>query len=85
MDSISDILNRDEVLRSIEELATVVGENFETLTSVAIIWDTEDGPMHHRCYGTYNEMLGLLARAQFVVVKDSIGRTRRLGEDDSGS
>lgn len=76
MDNLRDILNQSDVLKSIEELTTEVEANFETLTSIVIIWETEEGPLHHRCYGTYTQMIGALARAKHIIERDSVVETR---------
>ncbi len=74
-EGIENILNRDSVGRSIEALTESVRDHFKDVGSVVILWEVKD-QIHHRAYGTLNEILGLMEKAKFIMLSDSFGIKR---------
>ena len=72
---IQEIFNKDDVLSSIEELSDVVVNKFDTIYSLVIIWETEDSLIRHRTYGSSTDIVGLLAKAQYILLRQTIGDT----------
>ncbi len=73
--TLDDVLNQDDAKLMIEDLVEVIANHFDALECMVILWETEDG-MQHRAYGTTAEVVSLLARAQYIVMRETIGETR---------
>ena len=73
--SIEDILNQDHIFKDIDELAEVVKTKFDDLEALVIIWGDGDS-LHHRAYGTVKDIVGLLERAKYIVLRENTGDTR---------
>ena len=73
---IQDIFNRDDVLSSIEELSELVVSHFDKVDSLVIMWETEDGQIYHRNYGTSTDIVGLLVKGQYILMRQTIDDTR---------
>lgn len=73
--SIEDILNQAHIKGTVNELSEVLADHFEDLESVVILWQTT-GAVHHRAYGTLNEVLGLMDKAKFIMLRENIGATQ---------
>ena len=69
-DNIHDILNEDEVKRSVDELVEQVAHNFDSLDAVVIIWADTDDNVNVRLYGTPTTLSGILARSQHKVMRE---------------
>jgi len=78
---IQEIFNKDDVLTSIEELSELVVNNFDKLDSLVIMWETTDGQIYHRNYGTSTDIVGLLAKGQYILLRQTIGDTVDPKED----
>lgn len=72
---IQEIFNKDDVLSSIEELTELVVNAFEKLDSLVIMWETDEGQIYHRNYGTSTDLVGLLAKGQYILMRQTIGDT----------
>lgn len=76
MSGIDDILNKDSVLKDIDELAEVVANKFDDIETVVILWQTNDD-IHHRAYGTISDVIGLIEKAKYIMLRENIGDTIR--------
>lgn len=74
MGEVDDILNKDTVLKDIDELVEVVVNNFDDIETVVILWQTNDD-IHHRAYGTISEVVGLIEKAKYIMLRENIGDT----------
>jgi len=75
MGKLDDILNKDIVCESIDELAEDVANNFDDIDTVVILWQTNDD-IRHRAYGTISEVIGLIEKAKFIMLRENIGDTQ---------
>jgi len=75
MGTIDDILNKDSVCKDIDELAETVAKNFDDIDTVVLLWQTKDD-IHHRAYGAISEVVGLMEKAKFIMLREHIGDTR---------
>lgn len=66
---IKDILDRDGMLASIEEIEEVVANRFADLDALVLMWETKEGEICHRGYGSSTNIVGLLAKAQYVILR----------------
>lgn len=73
-DSIDDILNKDHIFKDIDELAKAVEDNFDNMETIVILWQDGDN-IHHRAYGTVAEVLGLMEKAKYIMLRENIGDT----------
>ena len=72
---IQEIFNKDDVLSSVEELTDLVVNEFDTIDSLILMWETQDGQIYHRSYGTSTDILGLLAKGQYIILRQTTGDT----------
>ena len=72
--SIDDRLNKDHMFKDIDELAKAVEDNFDNLETVVILWQDGDN-IHHRACGAISEVVGLMEKAKFIMLRENIGDT----------
>lgn len=75
---IREILDRDDTLASIEEVREVVANRFADLDILVLMWETTEGEIHHRAYGSSTDIVGLLAKAQYIILRQTTGDTEGL-------
>lgn len=74
MADIDDILNKDDVENAIDDIAEDVRSNFDDIETVAIVWKIKDN-IKHRAYGTSSEVIGLIEKAKYIMLRDFLGET----------
>ena len=79
---IEEILNRDTMMADIEELRDTIVNKFEELDNVILIWETLEGPVVHRCYGETDSLISLLAKAQYIFLRENLGATQEKPKEE---
>jgi len=72
---IQEIFNKDDVMSSVEELTELVVSKFDSIDSLVLMWETTDGQIYHRNYGTSTDVVGLLVKGQYIILRQTIGDT----------
>ena len=79
---IQEILDRDKIIGNIEELRDIVVGEFDTLDTLVIMWETKEGVISHRGYGTSTSLIGLLSKAEFIILRQLVGDSEEEKEDE---
>ena len=67
MSDLDEILNEDEVKRSIDELCEDI-KDFSQVNFVHLLWSKNDGIVKGRYYGELDILLANLERAKFLLL-----------------
>lgn len=72
---VQEILDRDTLMADIEEIRDVVVNKFDDLDTIVLLWETTEGIVHHRAYGESTHLVGLLAKAEYIILREEVGET----------
>ena len=72
--NIDDYFNADYIRGACGELAGVVDKNTEDLDCAVVIWYSK-GVLYHRGYGGLDELLGMMTKAQYIMLREGVGET----------
>jgi len=74
--NIDDILNKDTMMEDVEEIRNFVANKFDEIDTLILLWETKDGEVHHRGYGNLTSIVGLLSKAEFIMLREDLGDTK---------
>jgi len=74
MSDIDDILNKDSIEGGIDDIAKDVKDNFDEIESIVLVWKVGEH-LQHRAYGTTSEVIGLMEKAKYIMLRENLGET----------